>query len=70
MFKINLERNIKQFKKTINERIEPGYDAPQFTALDIAKHKKLLETSVAAWLSQTITAYEKPQPASEEQGAY
>lgn len=67
VFKSNLAKNVKNFNKTIEERIEIGYDAPAFTKLDIAKHKKLLSKSIRAWLSQTITAYEKPVEVSEEQ---
>lgn len=70
IFKANLARNIKNFTKTIEERIEAGYDAPMFSALDMEKHDKILEKSIVPWLSQTITAYEKPQPATEEEGAY
>ena len=47
-----------------------GYDAPAYTALDIAKHEKILKKSIKPWLSQTISAYEKPVEVPEEKGAY
>lgn len=70
VFKANIAKNAKNFTSIIEERIEIWYDAPAFTSLDIAKHRKILTKSVKAWLSQTITAYEKTTEIAEEQGAY
>lgn len=70
VFKANLAKNVKSFTWIIEERIEMGYDAPAYTALDIAKHERILKKSIKPWLSQTISAYEKPVEVPEEKGAY
>ena len=70
IFKNKLEMGSKNYKKSILEKIEPGYDADCYTALDMLKNDRALRLSVKVWLQQTINAYEKPQEAPEVQSAY
>jgi hypothetical protein len=70
VFKNKLELGSKQYKKSILEKIEPGYDADCYTDLDMLKNQRALCLSVKVWLQQTINAYEKPQEAPEIQSAY
>lgn len=70
IFKNKLEAGAKQYKKQTLDRIEPGYDAPVFTALDFMKNERLLRLSAKVWLQQTINAYEKAQETPETQSAY
>lgn len=70
LFKNNMEAGAKAYRKKAMERIEPGYDAPCYSDIDMLKNDRALHLSVAVWLQQTINGYENPAEAPEIQSAY
>lgn len=70
IFKNKLEAGAKNYRKQAMERIEAGYDAPVYTAIDFLKNDRALRLSVKVWLQQTINSYEKVTEAPEVKSAY
>lgn len=70
VFKNKLIAGSVQYKKSYLDKMEPGYDAPCYTKLDMMRNDRLLCLSVKEWLRQTMNSYEKVTEAPEVKSAY